>query len=72
MDNFGGAAAWDRYCTRQDELLTYTMENTMCKDCLNYGEDGVCREAGEKVDPYDLASDIGCECVRPIKEIFYV
>lgn len=66
MDNFGGAAAWDRYCDNQEKLLRYDMENTKCKECENFSNDYVlCVLTGEKVNPDDYASEIDCEGVIP-------
>lgn len=72
MDNFGGPAAWDRYCARQDEILTYIMENTTCGECQYFEEDGICFKLKEKVNPDDLAIEIDCEDVEPVKGMFYV
>lgn len=67
MDNFGGAAAWDRYCDRQEELLRYDMMNTQCKKCRRFSDDDgfICTLTGEAVDPDDYAIDIDCEDVMP-------
>ena len=64
MDNFGGAAAWDRYTEKQEKYLRYDMENTRCGECANY-EDGICLYWNEKVDPKDYAIEFECEQVTP-------
>lgn len=66
LDNFGGAAAWDAYCTMQQAILEYDMENTKCKDCEHFSRDNnICEYGGDKVDPEKFAVDYGCEEVIP-------
>lgn len=66
LDNFGGAAAWDRYCSVQDEMLEYDMENTQCKNCMGFDSDKCkCLKRGEKVDPEEYAITYDCEWVEP-------
>lgn len=65
LDNFGGAAAWDRYCAAEDERLKYEQEHTKCKNCVNFLRDeNKCFETGEDVDPEEYAIEFDCEFVE--------
>lgn len=64
MDNFGGAAAWDAYCSRQEASLRRAMETIQCKNCGNFDSDNnICLYGGDEVDPEKYAIEYECEQV---------